>query len=125
MRGYFAWSLMDNFEWSLGYSKRFGIVRVDYQTQRRTLKVSLMQMPWWALLEFRSCCRHNCPGLPHARSQLSHCLTIASALSGGIRWNVTSAPPTTITGLSTHAHPSVCDEHAGRAAGGPPVGNSG
>jgi beta-glucosidase len=40
LRGYFAWSLLDNFEWSLGYSKRFGIVHVDYATQRRTPKAS-------------------------------------------------------------------------------------
>ncbi|GAA3476820.1 family 1 glycosylhydrolase [Streptomyces yanii] len=40
VRGYFAWSLMDNFEWSYGYDKRFGIVRVDYDTQERTLKDS-------------------------------------------------------------------------------------
>lgn len=40
IRGYFAWSLMDNFEWALGYSKRFGIVHVDYETQKRTLKHS-------------------------------------------------------------------------------------
>jgi beta-glucosidase len=40
LRGYFAWSLLDNFEWSLGYSKRFGIIHVDYATQRRTLKAS-------------------------------------------------------------------------------------
>jgi beta-glucosidase len=40
LRGYFAWSLLDNFEWSLGYSKRFGIVHVDFQTQRRTPKDS-------------------------------------------------------------------------------------
>jgi beta-glucosidase len=40
LRGYFAWSLLDNFEWSLGYSKRFGIVHVDYETQRRTPKAS-------------------------------------------------------------------------------------
>ncbi|MEV8567894.1 GH1 family beta-glucosidase [Streptomyces sp. NPDC051322] len=40
VRGYFAWSLMDNFEWSYGYDKRFGIVRVDYATQERTLKDS-------------------------------------------------------------------------------------
>ncbi len=40
LRGYFAWSLLDNFEWSHGYSKRFGLVHVDYQTQQRTPKAS-------------------------------------------------------------------------------------
>jgi beta-glucosidase len=40
LRGYFVWSLLDNFEWHYGYSKRFGIVHVDYPTQRRTLKAS-------------------------------------------------------------------------------------
>ena len=40
LRGYFAWSLMDNYEWSFGYTKRFGLVRVDYETQVRTVKAS-------------------------------------------------------------------------------------
>jgi beta-glucosidase len=40
VRGYFVWSLLDNFEWADGYSKRFGIVHVDYATQLRTLKDS-------------------------------------------------------------------------------------
>jgi beta-glucosidase len=40
LKGYFVWSLLDNFEWAEGYSKRFGIVRVDYETQQRTIKDS-------------------------------------------------------------------------------------
>ncbi|EQD57453.1 beta-glucosidase [mine drainage metagenome] len=40
IRGYFAWSLMDNFEWSLGFAKRFGLVHVNYATQQRTPKDS-------------------------------------------------------------------------------------
>ncbi len=40
LRGYFAWSLLDNFEWAHGYSKRFGLIYVDYPTQRRILKTS-------------------------------------------------------------------------------------
>ena len=40
VRGYFYWSLLDNFEWAWGYEKRFGIVRVDYDTQERTVKDS-------------------------------------------------------------------------------------
>ena len=40
LRGYFVWSLMDNFEWSAGYTKRFGIYHVDFGTQRRTPKAS-------------------------------------------------------------------------------------
>lgn len=40
LKGYFLWSLMDNFEWALGYSRRFGIVYVDYETQKRILKDS-------------------------------------------------------------------------------------
>jgi beta-glucosidase len=40
LRGYFVWSLLDNFEWAHGYAKRFGIVHVDYATQKRTPKAS-------------------------------------------------------------------------------------
>ncbi len=38
LKGYFVWSLLDNFEWAFGYSKRFGIVYVDYNTQKKNNK---------------------------------------------------------------------------------------
>ena len=47
LTGYFVWSLMDNFEWAYGYSKRFGIVYVDYETQERTKKDSAL---WYTKL---------------------------------------------------------------------------
>jgi beta-glucosidase len=40
IRGYFQWSLTDNFEWAQGYHERFGLIHVDFETQQRTLKDS-------------------------------------------------------------------------------------
>ncbi|HEY9639320.1 MAG TPA: family 1 glycosylhydrolase, partial [Coleofasciculaceae cyanobacterium] len=51
LQGYFVWSLMDNFEWSWGYDRRFGLVRVDFPSQTRTPKASA---EWYA-----ECIRQN------------------------------------------------------------------
>lgn len=45
LKGYFVWSLLDDFEWTYGYTKQFGIVYVDYKTLRRTPKESAY---WYA-----------------------------------------------------------------------------
>ncbi|MBP7482685.1 MAG: beta-glucosidase [Lacunisphaera sp.] len=58
VNGYFAWSLLDNFEWSEGYRYRFGLVHVDYATQRRTPKDSA----WW----YGECAQTNGAALPAA-----------------------------------------------------------
>jgi beta-glucosidase len=60
MEGYMVWSLLDNFEWASGYEKRFGIVRVDYDSQVRTLKDSAL---WYArfLRQRRSMRDHGQP----------------------------------------------------------------
>lgn len=42
LKGYYLWSLLDNFEWTYGYSKRFGLVYVDFKTQERVLKDSAL-----------------------------------------------------------------------------------
>jgi beta-glucosidase len=51
LRGYFAWTLMDNFEWAWGYSKRFGLIHVDYETLERTPKDSAR---WFAQVTRRN-----------------------------------------------------------------------
>ncbi len=40
VRGYYAWTLLDNFEWSMGFSQRFGLTYCDFETQQRTIKDS-------------------------------------------------------------------------------------
>lgn len=51
LKGYYVWSLMDNFEWAFGYAKRFGIVHVDFETQKRTLKDSAKWYQQWIQTE--------------------------------------------------------------------------
>jgi beta-glucosidase len=51
LRGYFVWTLIDNFEWAFGFSKRFGLVYVDYATQQRIPKDSAR---WFAEVTHRN-----------------------------------------------------------------------
>ena len=80
LRGYFVWTLIDNFEWAWGYSKRFGLVYVDYPTQRRIPKHSAR---WFGEVTRRAtaCSRSRPPDARRAR------LTAAtgSARSAGSR----------------------------------------
>ena len=80
MAGYMVWSLMDNFEWSSGYAKRFGIVHVDYATQRRTLKDSAI----WNR-DLPAATRHRDPGAPapwHGAGQADRTTAVASSEGG-------------------------------------------
>mmetsp|Transcript_83725 Transcript_83725/g.175142 ORF Transcript_83725/g.175142 Transcript_83725/m.175142 type:complete len:513 (-) Transcript_83725:297-1835(-) len=83
VRAYFAWSLMDNFEWALGYSKRFGIVRVDYETQERTAKASAKM--------FGELCKTNVLRLPQALWESSNYVKITPSTH---RKSTKDAPPT-------------------------------
>ncbi len=67
VRGYFVWSLLDNFEWADGYAKRFGIVHVDYETQRRTPKDSAL---WYQALCLGA--RGSTGGAPRAAAGAHH-----------------------------------------------------
>eukprot|EP00440_Ansanella_granifera_P057727 gb/GFBE01062583.1/.p1 GENE.gb/GFBE01062583.1/~~gb/GFBE01062583.1/.p1 ORF type:complete len:249 (+),score=59.56 gb/GFBE01062583.1/:1-747(+) len=82
VRAYFAWSLLDNFEWALGYSKRFGLVHVDYKTQKRTPKKSALVMS--------DICKTNVLRLPRHVLEASNFVMIEE---GAGRKTTKDAPP--------------------------------
>ncbi|WDF32849.1 GH1 family beta-glucosidase [Arthrobacter agilis] len=68
LRGYLAWSLLDNFEWAWGYHQRFGLVRVDYETQERTPKASAL---WYARLAASNTIPADAAGRQQAEDEAS------------------------------------------------------
>jgi beta-glucosidase/6-phospho-beta-glucosidase/beta-galactosidase len=60
LRGYIHWSLLDNYEWSQGFTKRFGLAEVDFESQRRTLRRSASV--------YREIAQSNCVGLEAVRT---------------------------------------------------------
>ncbi|KAG5177022.1 beta-glucosidase, family GH1 [Tribonema minus] len=80
VRGYFAWSFLDNFEWSLGYSKRFGIVHVDYDTLARTPKASAH---WFARVTAHNAV-HIRDGAKFTDAATRHCVAKAVAAAAAI-----------------------------------------
>jgi hypothetical protein len=89
VRGYFAWSLMDNFEWERGYSERFGLVFTNFVTQERHIKASAR---WYSALMQANQVVDPAPFLdaPHLHTQEAHregCSVIAAASCiGGSSW---------------------------------------
>lgn len=71
MEGYMVWSLLDNFEWASGYEKRFGIVHVDYATQKRTLKDSAIWYKAFLNHQHASNVAQKLPPMPVARPSVS------------------------------------------------------
>jgi beta-glucosidase len=73
VRGYFVWSLLDNFEWAFGLSKRFGLIHVDYRTLRRTPKTSA---EWYA-----GVCRSHGFDLTESRDRALRAMALDASLN--------------------------------------------
>ncbi|CAM8900808.1 unnamed protein product [Rhodiola kirilowii] len=69
VRGYFAWSLMDSFEWSFGYTLKFGLYHVDFKTQLRTPKLSAK---WYSKFMAKKNCQYNHPRLIKQRIMINN-----------------------------------------------------
>ncbi len=92
VRGYFHWSLLDNFEWAEGFKDRFGLVHVDYATQRRTLKDSA----YW----YGAVIQSNGAALHHAADAV-----LADAMQGRVTSAGAASPPRVKSIRKTVVHP--------------------
>lgn len=117
VRGYFLWTFLDNFEWSEGYSERFGLVHVDFQTQKRTVKDSAY---WYKeIIESKGAklsCNQPCRQILFLNPVFTHNIWGGSKLHDDFGYAVEGSDIGECWGVAAHPN-GDCTVREGRFAG--------